>query len=51
MFAEDDELALAETAAAKNGNILNDQVKNPKLIIFKLHFSCTRFYASEYHGS
>lgn len=27
MFADDDELALAETAAAKNGNIHNDQVK------------------------
>ncbi len=27
MFADDDELALAETAAAKNGNIHNDQVQ------------------------
>jgi len=37
MFADDDELALAETAAAKNGNILNDQA-NESLNQFFLNF-------------
>jgi len=38
MFADDDQLALAESAALKNGNLLNDQaiLKSSIRLIVKL---------------